>query len=196
MTEDIMKNVMEETGLSVLDLLAATIDIARREYPSELVRRRDHIMQGLYGGVQCLECTDMGRDQLASTEAPVSDMETQTWNMDQGKSKFSDPCEVVVKGNSNQEQLPERRRPLRVVIRLKNNKNLSVEATERPKSNSHVTKATETKNSEMSKVQKAVPKKEDFTEKRFEDTKRKLRENYEMAACGECLRISNQSLYE
>ncbi|KAF3324088.1 hypothetical protein FCM35_KLT11555 [Carex littledalei] len=150
---------MEETGMSVLDLLATTIDIARQDYTSELVTRRDHIMQGLYGGIQCLNCTDMGRDQLASTEAPVSDMETQICTMDQGKSKLPGPPEVVLTGNSNQ--------------------NLSVEATERPKSNSHVTKATETKNSEMSKLQ--VQK--DFSEKIFENTKRRLRENYEIAMC-------------
>lgn len=102
MTEDIMKKVMEETGMSVLDLLATTIDIARQDYTSELVTHRDHIIQGLYGGVQCLDCTDMGRDQLARTEAPVSDMETHICTMDQGKSKSSGPPEVVLKGNSNQ----------------------------------------------------------------------------------------------
>lgn len=99
---DIVKSMMEETGMSVIDLLMASIEIAHRDYPSELARHRDQITQGLYGGVECLECTDMGKAQVASTGAPVAERETQNSAIDHGKAKLSGLPDVVVKGNSDQ----------------------------------------------------------------------------------------------
>jgi hypothetical protein len=100
---DIVKRLMEETGINVIELLSAVVEVARKEYPSELVRNRDNIIQGLYGGVPCDDCINMKKEMVASAGVSVAEHESQNSPVD--KANFSSMPEVVMKRNSDQVKL-------------------------------------------------------------------------------------------